>query len=470
MWFLIFGAWAESLTLEQAWARAVQANLEIRSQRRANDALRLRLMSARGGFDPRLSLSVGTSGSQTPTNNVVDGASVINSSDRTWSAGLDQSLPTGGRFGVSYSEFVSQSDSANAASGTFARTSMGLSFSQPLLRGLFAGTLRSVNDAVLDVAAGDLRWRIALEQLVLDVADAYWGLLSARERTAIAERGVELALDQLAQTQERLDEGFAGTGDVLQVQVTLGQARRSLVEAEAAEGAASLQLSRMLGRTLSAEAIEILDRPQVSDAQPTTEALFGEAKAGNARWLLAGIEREQARRNARRARADALPQLDLDADAGFAAGGDDPKAVRDTLFSQPAPSWGMNLRLGLPVFMRESRAQLGLANVQQDQAELAYEAAEQDLYLRVDAAVRNLVRDRASLQVAEQTLEAAKQSLQAQRELFSEGRGATRDVVDSLESLRAAEATELDARIACQRSQLAAQRVAGTLPLPGLEP
>ena len=191
--------------------------------------------------------------------------------------------------------------------------------------------------------------------------------------------------------------------------------------------------------------------------------LLALARAGNAQLQIARLERERAQRQVRQSRNAALPNLDVDADVGLAAGGTDPKAVRSALFTQPAPSWGVGATLGLPLFLRESRARLGSAAIQAEQAELQLQAAEQDLFLRVDAAVRNLRRDRANLVVATQTLEFARASLEAQRELLDEGRGATRDVVDALESLRAAEASELDARIACQTSQLAANRIGGTL-------
>lgn len=462
MWIWWSIAWAEPLTLQAAWEQAMQQNLEIQGQRRANDGSRLQLMEARGSFDPRLSVSAGAGGSQTPTNNVIDGASVITSSNRRWSASIAQSLPTGGSLGVTYSEFTSNSDSANAASNTFANDSMSLTLSQPLLQGAFMGSLQRVGDARLGLELAEVRWRSQLEQLVLDVAEAYWGLLSARERRVIADRGVTLAEEQLAQTKERQAEGFAGSGEVLQVQVSVGQALRSAVDAEAAEGAAALRLARVLGRDLQGT-IEIVDRPIVDDTELERDTLLALARQGNAQIQIAHIERERAQRQVRQARNAALPNLDVDADVGFAAGGTDPKVVRSTLFSQPAPSWGVGARVGLPLFLRESRARLGMAAIQAEQAELSLKAAEQDLFLRVDAAVRNVRRDRANLQVATQTLEFAKASLKAQQELLAEGRGATRDVVDALESLRAAEASELDARIACQFSQLAANRVGGTL-------
>ena len=463
MWIWWSIAWAEPLTLVGAWQQAMQQNLEIQGQRLANDGSRLRLLEARGAFDPRLRMAAGAGGSKTPTNNVIDGASVITSSDRRWSAGISQALPTGGSFGVSYQEYTSQSDSANAASNTFASDSLSLSLSQPLLQGAFMGPLQSVGDARLALELAEVQWRAQLEQLVLDVADAYWGLLSARERHAIADRAVTLAEEQLAQTKERQTEGFAGSGEVLQVQVSVGQARRQAVDAEAAEGAAVLRLARVIGRDLQAEALEIVDRPIVDPAVLERDTLLALARAGNAQLQIARLERERAQRQVRQSRNAALPNLDVDADVGLAAGGTDPKAVRSALFTQPAPSWGVGATLGLPLFLRESRARLGSAAIQAEQAELQLQAAEQDLFLRVDAAVRNLRRDRANLVVATQTLEFARASLEAQRELLDEGRGATRDVVDALESLRAAEASELDARIACQTSQLAANRIGGTL-------
>ncbi len=452
----------QPLTLEEALSRALQDNLELQSQRHENTIAKLGLEEARAGFDPQLTAGARTGGSRTPTNNVIDGNNVVTSTSGSWNAGLSSALPTGGSASVDLSEFSSSSDSANAAAAQFTTDNLSVNLRQPLLRGAFMGELNALRDAHLTVLEQELQWRQQVEELTLNVSDAYWGLVSARQGRELAERAVELAERQLTETEERRAAGFAGSGDVLQVQVAVGQARRVAVDATANQEAAEARLARVLGVPLTEGAqLQPTDRPVLPDGAPPREALLEGALSQNAGYLIAGIQHDRSIRSVRRARNAALPDLSVDGSAGWSAGATDAADARSDLIASPSPSWGVGVSVGLPLFMRDAKAQYGVAKLRKDQAALALEAAKQDLILGVDAALREVIRDRASLEVAEQTLEHAQLSLEAQRELLSEGRGSTRDVVDSLESLRAAEASKLQAEIACQSSLMRALRVAG---------
>lgn len=463
-WTLIGSALAEDLTLNEALERAVAHNLEIAGSRTQNAIARWRLTDARSTFDPTLTGSVRAGGSRSPTNNVVDGKDYVNSASRSWSAGLSQSLPTGGSVSAGYSEFTSTSDSANAASGRFVSGGLDVSVSQPLLRGAGLIALASIQDAELDLRDQALAWRQQLERLALDVSDAYWGLVSAREGLALADRSVELAEDQLARTTERLEAGFAGSGEVLQVQVSVGQARQQQVDAGAALEASRDRLARLLGAPLGdADGLVPVDRPSADPVLPEREALLALATERNAMLQRALIDRERSKRQLRRSRNGALPSVGLDASAGLSAGGTTAAEARQQILGALAPSWSVGVGVQLPVLMRAARARLGIASLQDDAADVRLAAVQQDTILAVDASVRAIRRDRGSLEVAGQTLDFAERSLAAQREMLAEGRGSTRDVVDALESLRRAEVDELGAQIALQRSVLEAEQVAGTL-------
>lgn len=454
-------------SLDAALDRALEANLELARQRRGNAIVRHRLTLARAGFDPRLTAGVSTNQSKTPSNQATDvtaDGSVVTSGGTSWNVGLSASLPSGGSVSAGVFEFQSTTDSANALSDTFVNTSAQVAVQQPLLRGLGFGALATLRDAHLEVTAQELRWRAALESTVVEVADAYWGVVAAREALGIADRAVELAEQQLADTLERQEAGFAGSGDVLQVRVSLGQARRAAVDARARVGASEQRLSRLLDLPLDGgEALALTDRPEVPSDLPARDALLVAAQKGNATLALARIDFERARRAARRARNEALPDLDLSGSAGWSAGGTDAGAVRRGLVDNPAPSARLGVSLALPVIPRTAAARVGIAGLELEQAELALEAAEADLVLAVDGVIRDLERDAGGLEAARQTLEYARASLEAQRELLSEGRGSTRDVVDALESLRSAEQAELEARITLQGTLYRALRVAGTL-------
>lgn len=465
MWLLTIGlVYGSPLSLDDALLAAFADNLELQQQRHGVTLARHRLNVARAGFDPQLTAGVSTNRSATPTNDVTDGADILRSQSTSWSVGLEQALPSGGSVGARISEFTNDSNSQNASSNVFWTDNLSLSFNQPLLRGLTGGALQQLRDAHLDAAQAELTWRSQQESKFLEVTVAYWNLLSAREQLIIAVRSHELAEEQLRQTLERQTAGFAGSGDVLQVKVLVGGAQRQELFARANVNSAALRLARLMGRPLAeAEEVELSDRPTVPNTFPTVEQLAARAVAGNAGFLSATIDFERARRAATRARINALPAVNLNASAGFSAGATTATAVRQQLVTSPAGSVGVGVNVALPLIPREAAARLGMATLSLEQAELQLEAAEQDLHIDVVDAVRTIERDVASLTAAAQTLEFALASLDAQKELLAEGRGSTRDVINALESLRSAQASELDARIAVQRSLQASARLTGDL-------
>ena len=456
---------ARDLTLRDALGQATQTNLELASGRRDNRIAELGLASARSGFDPNLSVNARTGGSQTPTNNAFDGDTVVTSSSRSVGASLNQALPTGGNVNVGYSESFSTSDSANASSNQFVSTGLNVGVSQPLLSGAgFRAGLQRVDNARLALASRELAWRAQLEGLVIDVAEAYWGLVQARQARAQADRAVARSEDQLRQTEERQAAGFAGSGDVLRVRVSLGTSQQQQVSAVASEEQAEDRLARVLGLSLTSGGdLSLTDRPVVPESLPERDAMLETARNANVTLLQADLTLEQSVRNARLARNGALPNLSLDGNAGVSAGDPAASIARSQLTTEPAPFWSVGVSTSLPLFLRSTRAEYGMAQLRVEQAELAREAADQDLELSVDNALRALRRDRAGLKVAEQTLEAAEASLAAQEERLAEGRGSTRDVVEALELLQQAEANTLSAQIQVQLSGLRAQRVEGTL-------
>lgn len=466
MWWLLPIASAEPLTLASALERAVEDNLEIQEQRHNNALAQLRLAQARSVFVPSATASTQLSSAQTPTNNAFDGATlVVTSSSQSVSVGLSQVLPTGGSLSTSYTESVSTSDSANAASAQFVSTRTDLSLSQPVLRGagLWIGTA-VLSDAQLEISAQRLAWRRALEQLVIEVGDAYWGLVAARRSRDLSEHTVSLAEEQLSQTLERQREGFAGSGDVLQVQISVGQAQLQRVEARAAEVSAQARLARVIGHPVAESAsLDPTEEPEVLAEPPDRDVLLQRAQEDNVDLLLAKIEHTRSVRAARRASNEALPDLSVDASFGWSSGAERAPLARLRLIGVPSPSWGVGVQAGLPLSTRALRSELGIAKLQLQQAELRLHAAQEDLVLAVDDALRTIARDRAGLEVANQTLDHAHRSLAAQRELLSEGRGSTRDVVDALDALRSAEASRLSAEIACQQSLLRAHQVSGSL-------
>lgn len=465
-----FGAAAaepEPLTLPAAIEEALSANLELRREAIAVGLNEAGLVRARGRWDPALGFRASTDVSNSLNNDSLIAQDVISVSSTSWSASLSQALPTGGRLGASWSEFRSTSDNPNLFDATTVSTSASLSIDQPLLRGFGPAALWDLRQAELSVTQAQIGWRASVEQAVLDVADAYWRLVAADQRAALSEQSRAIAEDAVADMEERFEAGFVGSGDVLQMRRTFGTARQSEVSAIAAREAANNALCRLLGRDVrDAPTLDPVDTPVVPDALPEAASVLASAMERNARFVQARLGVDQARLAVKQQRSQALPDLSLSGNFGVTGLDVDAAGARRTALAGDFNAYGVGASIAVPLLGRATRAGLREAKLNAEDARLSQLAAEQDLVLRVQNALRAVQRDRLQVELATETERVAALALQADQELLADGRGASRNVALSLEQLQAAGISLLEAQIALQASLLEVQRVAGTLVAP----
>jgi outer membrane protein len=450
---LVAPAAAEEWTLRAALDHALAHNVELRQ-----DGLDLRsaeasVVIARADRGPTLSADASVSGyfDQASPDRADDGSA--------WSLGVSQPLPTGGTVWLGGSQDRTFARRLTPGASVYSFT--GLTLDQPLLDGAWRSARYATDSARIGLRAEVLRARDARERLVVEVATAYWELIAARESTRLAVRSVEIAETQLKETRERFDEGFAGSGDVLQLERAQGVARQSQVVAESAERGAARRLARLMGLSLEgAPVLVLVDRPDPPAADPDPVAALAEAREANAAYRLATLGVEDARRDLAQARSAALPDLSVSAAVGLSADTVGTGALA-ALTTTPDRAWALGASLTVPLAWAGPRAALEQGRIGLSRAELDAEAAWQDLVAQVQAALDAVGRDRVRVALAEQTRLAAQAGLAADQELYREGRGSTRDVVRSLESLEEAQVAGLAAQIDLQASLLALARLRG---------
>ncbi len=434
----------EDLTLHDALVRAMGANLEMREERLAARSAELYVSQARSAFEPTFGA----------------GASLGGDGSRSLSATLTEDLPTGGTARVTW-----EGTDPSTGPGDDHASDLRLYLTQPLLDGAGAwtalATLRGARRA-RDYELLTLRARA--ESLALSVSGAYWGLAAARETLVLARRSLQIAEQQLADTRERKDQGFAALGDVLQVERAVGVARQAVVVAEADVESSQAVLQRLMGvRFADRTPFEPIDRPEVPDAATDLPSAIDRARLFNAAYLQQHLVMDAAEDALRLARHAALPSLGTSAWYGLGGTGASVAESLSSLGDEGAATWGLGLSFTAPLFGRAERRAAERARLARDQARIGLEAADQDLILAVEAAVRELRRDRARLDLARQTVQVAQAALEADQELLSAGRGSSREVVRSLEALDAANVSRLQAEIDLQASHLGLLGVEGLL-------
>lgn len=129
------------------------------------------------------------------------------------------------------------------------RTSFGVSLRYPIFDG-WARELRvyraSTARRVADAAAAD-----AQRTTIRDITEAYEAFETARASTDLAERGVQVARENLRVQTERYRAGATTIIDLITAQVDLAQAEADLVQARQATRLAQAGVEAILGRRLN---------------------------------------------------------------------------------------------------------------------------------------------------------------------------------------------------------------------------
>jgi len=239
------------LSLDEAVGRALERNEDILIERRSVGSAEAAVGGAGGAYDPVLAVSGGWQHTTTPANSAFSGApageAAPTSEGETASASLRQLLPTGAEVTVQASSSRVESDASFDLLSPAYDSLLGFELRQPLLRN------RGIDSARLGlrVAAADRDRAVALlrRQVIETVAATergYWTLLAARRNIEVRRQAVELADEQLRETEVRIDNGVAPETEVAQPRAELERRRGELLQAQEAVARAENALKLLI--------------------------------------------------------------------------------------------------------------------------------------------------------------------------------------------------------------------------------
>src|SRR5262245_21757950 len=220
-----------AITLGEAVRLAIQKNEDFVGARESVNAARGTLKSANGAYDPVLYGDGTWQRIKQPTNSSIPGATLAPENESS-EGGLElrQYLPTGGTLSVK-GRGGRETDQGFVLLSPAYLTRVGAEFRQPLLRN------RSIDPARRDIKvakSGRDAAEASLHQVTTEtlaaVERAYWSLVDARLDVGVRERAVELAQQQLTETQNRVDTGSVPRTELSQPRAELERRRGELLE------------------------------------------------------------------------------------------------------------------------------------------------------------------------------------------------------------------------------------------------
>ena len=334
------------------------------------------------------------------------------------------------------------------------RTGFELTLTQPIYdRALFAG----LRQARAGVRRADAQFAAARQDLIIRVAEAYFGLLAASDNVGLA--GAEKAANagQLEVAEGRLSVGLATITDVHDARARFQLARAQEIEAINEVRDRRQALREITGRVIKAIATVDRKAPLVEPDPPNLNTWVETALTQDP-TLIAAVETARiAREGVERQRAQHWPKLDF---VGSHSDTDDDESVTGPGVETERTEIG--LQLSVPIY------QGGLITSLTKEAAHRYNAAQQDLEAQrrltertARAAFLGVTGGVTRIEALRQAVIASESALEAKTEGFEAGINTNLDVLDAQRDLFRAKRDLLDASYTYILNLLRLKRAAG---------
>ncbi len=474
------------LALEDALRIALESNIGLDVQRLATEELRQLALGSWGAFDPVLFLQGTLTDRESPGVSDLSGANVLEEDTQSGIARLTWPVQTGGTLQLQLSHDNSRTNNSFAVFDVSTTDVFTASLVQPLLRGAWVRYATSgQREAEANYELQRERERQTLQRLLLDVSNAYWDLVSAREELAVRELAVTLGREQQTRDERRLAVGTGTEVDVLQARTNVAQQEEARIRARQTLRTAEDNLRRLLLQKPTGETegtLDAWDRPIVPitplpEVQPGEEprdldwrealerALRGRPELAQERALI-----DVAEIRLQRSRSERLPQLDLTLAATGVGFDTDPQDAFSSSTSFEFPEYRAGLTFSVPLGNRQASHAARAARAALRRSRLSYDQRELDVLAEVRAALRD-VRFRAeAVQAATTSLELARRQLEAEQSRLDIGLSTTFQVLEFQQDLAQALSTERAARAAYAKAWAALAHAEGTLGTEGGAP
>jgi len=317
--------------------------------------------------------------------------------------------------------------------GDLHTSDLRLSYTQPLLRGFGPTVTRfGVRNSERVRESQERSFELARQRLAVDVAQAFYQVARQRLLLEVAESSLQRSLELAEASEQRMAVGLASRLDVLRAELQAEQARDAALSARTSLESALEQFRSLLGLPPSArvepEPLTLVENPGLS--LPSLDVLVSAAFANRLELREAGDRIGDARRALAVARNSLLPQLDVNVAVTRASMGD----------RFPALAGGdrrveVFLTTSYPVQRSADRAQAAIARLDLARTERDRRERELSLESEVRAAVRDLQRIHASIQVQRKRTTVAHEQQRLATLRYQRGVASNFDVVDAEASI-----------------------------------
>ncbi|MDP9008936.1 MAG: TolC family outer membrane protein [Pseudomonadota bacterium] len=349
-------------------------------------------------------------------------------------------------------------DCAISSTGTTQRCygtarSLGLNMSQTLWSFQSFSQLREAN---FQVAAAEASYLGAQQSLLLRVAQAYFGILSATDQLATNVAARDSFSTLLNQAKSRQQTGVGPRSDVDQAQAFYDATEQSVIDARNVLDDANLALTEIIGQHVEHVAPLREDIPLLAPEPASADDWVTSARQDNFDVRTAQLNMEAASRNISVQRGRGLPSISLT--------GSGSKITQDAVLGGNQTLDTVGVSFNWPLFqggaiasaVRQSRALFR-------QSQVNYESIQRDTERQTRAAFRGIVTGIQRIGAARRAMESGQRAVEATRRNVEFGTGTEFELLDAQNNYYAAQRAYNQARYDYLTSVLTLKQQAGRL-------
>jgi outer membrane protein len=393
---------SEELTLEKSIRIALEKSLSIYSAQEEIKAKEFEELSAKADFYPKLSTSYSYSRLDNETVN-------------------DAEYTTYPYNPLTMSHFAKEISPLEENTYEFNVTA-----TQPLFTGWRLTILRDL--ATLGVNTAKIQKETVIQDLVLNVKAAYFGILKTEKLKKVARQTVELLEAQLRVSQAFYDEGIIAKNDLLQTEVQMAQAQQDMITATNRVEIAKSLFNTLLRRGLNQE-VAVKDILDYYPVELTIDECTDKAELNRTEIKEVSLNIRSAEKNVDLTKSKYYPLVTLI--GNYQREADD--ILLDADPEEDVDNWTITLK-GEWTFWewKKKRHDVAAARANLAKAKYLLREVKDNIQLEVKEAYLSLREAEKNIQVAKKAVVQAEENFRMNEERYKQQVATSTDVLDAL--------------------------------------
>ncbi|MFQ5911713.1 MAG: TolC family protein [Nitrospinota bacterium] len=397
-------------------------------------------------FDPLVFAEGNANQTIRPTLSALARTTDSNVRDQMVRTGVRQRFKTGTSFEFSAEVDRSQNNAGFIQFNPAYTPMVNLTVTQNLLKNF--GT--AANTTAIRVARNNERtsasaFRDRVINVVSDIENLYWELVFSIQDLEVKKKSLALALDLLRRNKIQVEVGTMAPIEIVQAEASVASREADVITSEQLVRDNEDRLKRALNlpKDFTSWNIRInpTDEPRVIPQAPDVQRAFRSAVENRPDYAQAKLDIENKNIQVKFAENQLLPTLDLRASFGLNGLDDDlTSSVGD--FNGDFRQWQVALTFEFPLRNRAAKSALTQRKIETAQSLLSLKNLEQQIFLEVREAVRNILTAQKRVEATTAARVLAERQLDAEEKKFAVGLSTSFQVLDFQEDLATAQSDE----------------------------